>query len=89
MNNNNVLNPLDQAGFNTLFSMDWLLGRDRMARLLPRRWDRFHQRIGTAARDRIFESKNACVMVSVEDVRLRLVPLVDVCHIRRFLEGGV
>ncbi len=49
MSLDNNLPPLQRLAFGALFSADWFLGPERVARLLPRRWDDLHRRMAAAA----------------------------------------
>jgi len=44
------LNATEGLQFRAMFSADWLLGQERMERVIPRRWDRFHARLLSKAR---------------------------------------
>ncbi len=42
------LPPLQRLTFGAVFSADWFLGPDRVARVLPRRWDDLHRRMAAS-----------------------------------------
>ena len=44
------VNALQRINFNAFFAADWLLGANRVGKVMPRRWDRMHDRLLAKAR---------------------------------------